>query len=80
MDVNRRGFISGVAVLAGGAVGADLVRAQPGDGASPDWLPQQDPAVVKETVGVSHADVKRVRELVERAADELDRVVGNLSA
>ena len=66
MDVNRRGFISGVAVLAGGAVGADLVRAQPGHGASPDWLPQQDPAVVKETVGVSHADVKRVRELVER--------------
>ena len=66
MDVNRRGFISGVAVAAGGAVGADLVRAQPGDGASPDWLPQQDPAVVKETVGVSHADVKRVRELVER--------------
>jgi hypothetical protein len=32
----------------------------------PSWLPGQDPAVVKETVGVSHGDVKRVRELVER--------------
>lgn len=64
MDVDRRGFLSGVAVLAG--VGGDFVGSQPGDGASPDWLPQQDPAVVRETVGVSHRDVKRVRELVER--------------
>ena len=31
-----------------------------------DWLPRQDPALAKETVGVSHRDIKRVRELVER--------------
>lgn len=66
MDVDRRGFLSGVTVIAGGALGGEIVRAQPGDGAPPDWLPQQDPAVVKEMVGISHADVKRVRELVER--------------
>ena len=29
-------------------------------------MPSQDPAVVREIVGVSHADLKRVRELVER--------------
>jgi hypothetical protein len=32
----------------------------------PDWVPRQDPAVVKEVVGVSHRDLARVRELVER--------------
>jgi hypothetical protein len=31
-----------------------------------DWIPRQDPAVAKETVGVSHRDLVRVRELVER--------------
>ncbi|HUU35538.1 MAG TPA: hypothetical protein VMW48_15840 [Vicinamibacterales bacterium] len=31
-----------------------------------DWMPRQDPALAKETVGVSHRDIKRVRELVER--------------
>jgi hypothetical protein len=66
MDVDRREFLSGVSLLAGGAVGGRIVGGQPGDGASPDWLPQQDPAVVRETVGVSHRDLKRVRELVER--------------
>jgi hypothetical protein len=66
MDVDRRGFLSGVTVLVGGALGAENVGAQAGDGGSPDWLPQQDPAVVREMVGISHADVKRVRELVER--------------
>ena len=29
-------------------------------------MPRQDPALAKETVGVSHRDIKRVRELVER--------------
>jgi hypothetical protein len=42
-----------------------LIAAQEG-AAWPDWLPMQDPALAKEVVGVSHADVKRVRELVER--------------
>ena len=31
-----------------------------------DMFPSQDPALVKEVVGVSHRDLKRVRELVER--------------
>lgn len=31
-----------------------------------DMFPSQDPAVVREAVGVSHRDLKRVRELVER--------------
>jgi hypothetical protein len=66
MDVDRRGFLTGVTVLAGGALGTELALAQPGEGGPPGWLPQQDPAVVKEMVGISHADVKRVRELVER--------------
>lgn len=66
MGVDRRGFLSGVTVLAGGWRGVEIVAVQPGDGASPDWLPQQDPTAVRETVGVSHRDVQRVRELVER--------------
>ena len=65
MSVNRRGFLSGVSLLAGGVVGVRVDAAQlPGEG-MPGWLPTQDPAVVKETVGVSHGDLKRVRELVE---------------
>jgi hypothetical protein len=66
MDVDRREFFSGIGVLAGGAFGSDRQAARPAGEGVPDWLPQQDPALVKETVGVSHADVKRVRELVER--------------
>jgi hypothetical protein len=65
MDVDRRGFLSGVTVLVGGALAVEKVGAQAGDGGSPGWIPQQDPAVVREMVGISHADVKRVRELVE---------------
>ena len=33
---------------------------------APEMFPAQDPAFVKEIVGVSHSDIKRVRELVER--------------
>ena len=33
---------------------------------APEVFPSQDPAVVKEVVGVSHSDIKRVRELVEK--------------
>lgn len=66
MSINRRGFLSGVGVLAGGAVTVPIHAVQPATEGVPDWLPGQDPAVVKETVGVSHGDVKRVRELVER--------------
>ena len=65
MQVNRRGFLSGVGVLAGGAVTGGVNLGQQGEGA-PDWMPSQDPALVREIVAVSHSDVKRVRELVER--------------
>ena len=66
MSINRRGFLSGVSVLAGGAMAVPIHAVQPATEGVPDWLPGQDPAVVKETVGVSHGDLKRVRELVEK--------------
>jgi hypothetical protein len=66
MSVNRRGFLSGLGVLAGGAAGGRVQPLHPGSEGAPGWLPAQDPAVVKETVGVSHGDLARVRELVER--------------
>ncbi len=38
----------------------------PASSAAPaDWIPRQNPALAKEVVGVSHRDLKRVRELVE---------------
>jgi hypothetical protein len=44
-----------------------MPAAQPGPGPDPtDWLPRQDPALAKEVVGVSHGNLARVRELVER--------------
>jgi hypothetical protein len=44
------------------------VAAQPTTPLNPpaDWLPRQDPALAKEVVGVSHGNLARVRELVER--------------
>lgn len=54
---------------AGSGAGAAAQPATPpgGEGRSwPEWLPSQDPAVVREMVGVSHRDLARVRELVER--------------
>lgn len=53
------------AVLPAGAI----VRAQPAPASSAsvaDWFPRQDPALAAEVVGVSHRDLNRVRELVER--------------
>lgn len=38
----------------------------PASAATPDWLPSQDPAAVKEMVGVSHGNIARVRALVEQ--------------
>jgi len=35
-------------------------------GGAQEWIPRQDPRVVQEMVGVSHRDVRRVTELVER--------------
>jgi hypothetical protein len=65
---DRRSFIANLTV-ATGLVAASRVDAFPQPAAAsstPDWLPAQDPAVVKEMVGVCHADIKRARELVEK--------------
>lgn len=67
---NRRRFVRALplAGLAGASLPGSawsLVTAQ-GPGTPADWLPRQDPALAKETVGVSHRDLARVRELVER--------------
>src|SRR4051812_48531166 len=62
------GLTSGVSAL-GVSLLAPKAWGQP-PGSSPsaatDVFPGQDPALVKEIVGVSHRDLKRVQELVER--------------
>ncbi len=53
----------------GSPTGAPAPTAAPtgaSTGTPSDWLPMQDPAMVKEMVTVSHFDAKRVRELVEQ--------------
>jgi hypothetical protein len=49
--------------MAGSPAGA---QTQKSGGEIPDWLPQQDPATVKEMVTVSHFNLARVRELLEQ--------------
>jgi hypothetical protein len=71
MSTDRRSFLTHVSQIAASSVVAGVAgRARPmaaQEGAAwPDWLPTQDPALAKEVVGVSHSDVKRVRELVEK--------------
>ena len=66
MEVSRRAFVSGLGVVAGMTAGEQVTAWQEGGRPAADWLPGQDPAVVKEIVGVSHANLARVRELVER--------------
>ncbi len=66
MQVSRRGFVSGLSVVAGATAGERVLAWQEGGKAASDWLPAQDPVVVKEMVGVSHANLARVREMVER--------------
>ncbi len=71
MNVDRRSFISDVSHIAAVSVAAGTTGMSrsmaPQEGAAwPDWLPLQDPALAREVVGVSHRDVTRVRELVER--------------
>jgi hypothetical protein len=65
---NRRSFLAEVAVGVGvvAAARAPVFGQAATEGGVPDWLPQQDPAVVKEMVGVSHSNLKRVTELLER--------------
>ena len=68
LNPDRRSFIANLTVATGfvAAAAADVFP-QPATASSTfDWMPSQDPAVVKEMVGVSHADLKRVRELVEK--------------
>ena len=62
------GLTSGWSAL-GVAVSATKAWAQspaPNSYSTSEGFPAQDPAVVKEMVGVSHRDLKRVQELVER--------------
>lgn len=67
----RRRFVhsTGLAAL-GLSMAAPLRALQPSSRSAasgpPDWLPHQDPAMVREMVTVSHSDVKRVRELAEK--------------
>lgn len=68
---SRRSFVglaSGVSALGASLFPARASAQQPPAAASlaPEVFPAQDPAVVKEVVGVSHRDLKRVQELVER--------------
>ncbi len=66
---SRRHFVSTVSGL--GALGltafaAPLSAQAPPAFAAGEAFPAQDPALAREIVGVSHSDIKRVRELVER--------------
>ena len=66
--VSRRHFVttaSGLSALGLTALAAPL-GAQAPLSAAAESFPTQDPALVREVVGVSHSDIKRVRELVER--------------
>jgi hypothetical protein len=69
-NLNRRSFLANVTLATGVAAATGTsARTQISTGeaaALPDWIPQQDPAVVKEMVGVAHGNLARVRELVER--------------
>ncbi len=63
--LTRRSFVhlpaAGLATLL-----PSTASAQPAAPGAADWLPRQDPAVAKEMVGVSHGNLVRVRELVEK--------------
>lgn len=67
----RRSFVHSTGLAALGLsmtvpVRASQTSAGAATGAAPDWLPMQDPAMVKEMVTVAHNDAKRVRELIEQ--------------
>lgn len=66
--VDRRAFLSGMTVVAGGVAASQSTGGQQGSEGveASEWLPRQDPAIVQEMVGVSHRDLDRVRALVER--------------
>ena len=61
-DVSRRQFL--IATPAAVLLPAARGGVQAGDTAGGDVYPRQDPAIVREMVGASHANLPRVRELV----------------
>jgi hypothetical protein len=68
---SRRSFFGLTSGLSALGVSVSATRAWGQSQASPpsvasDMFPAQDPALVKEAVGVSHRDLKRLQELVER--------------
>jgi hypothetical protein len=68
--VDRREWLAGLSAGAlGFALPVEALRQTPPpptpDGTA-EWFPQQDPAVVREMVGVSHGQAARVKELVAR--------------
>jgi hypothetical protein len=69
--LTRRLFVqlpaAGLATLLPSAVAAQSPAPSPAPlNPQADWFPRQDPALAKEIVGVSHGNLARVRELVER--------------
>lgn len=70
MNVDRRSFLSGVTLITCVSVATGetaLARTDTQEGSAwPDWFPAEDPALAKEVVTVSHSDLNRVRDLVER--------------
>jgi hypothetical protein len=68
-SINRRDLFYGLTAAGVTLVSPRVSTAQPSSFAAPaipDWFPQQDPAIVREMVGVSHGQAARVRELVGR--------------
>jgi hypothetical protein len=68
---SRRSFVHATGLAALGLSMAVPVRAgqTPASATTivpPDWLPMQDPEMVREMVAVAHRDAQRVRELVEQ--------------
>jgi hypothetical protein len=69
---SRRSFMHATGLAAFGLTAAARAQSGPAgkpatpSGAPTDWLPMQDPAMVKEMVTVAHFDATRVRELVEQ--------------
>jgi hypothetical protein len=70
MLTDRREWLAGVTASAVGLALPGTTGMQTPPAAAPggtaEWFPQQDPAVVREMVGVSHGQVARVKELVAR--------------
>lgn len=66
--IGRRAFVLTGAAAAAGLTGVRVVIAEDSAEAAsvPEWFPAHDPALAREVVGASHANLERVREIVER--------------